>query len=371
MASAVTGVGAVSHDAILHGLAGRRLFLTGHTGFKGSWLTALATALGAEVHGFGLSPNAAQQPLFDGVSDRLASDVRGDVRDANALASALAGARPDIVIHLAGQSLVHEGFRDPTATIATNVMGTVHLVDAARRAGVGAVVVATSDKCYADKQQAGPFVEVDRIGGDDPYSASKAAAELAATAFRGLPWANWKGQVVGVAPLATARAGNVIGGGDFAPGRIVPDFVRALASGETLTLRRPAATRPWQHVLEPVSGYLAIACQLLVAPESAASAFNIGPDLADTVSVANLLQRLEAGFGKAPETTVSDAARDCAVDRLALDNRHIAGRIGWRPRVGLERATRWTADWYMAFASGAAPAAAIIDRQTAEWRALV
>lgn len=366
----MTRPGALPCDTMLGGLVGRRLFLTGHTGFKGCWLTALATALGAEVHGFSLSPSLAQQPLFAGVAERLTSDVRGDVRDAGALASALARARPDVVIHLAGQSLVHQGFHDPVGTIATNVMGTVNLVDAARRTGVGAVVVATSDKCYADKQQACPFVEVDRIGGDDPYSASKAAAEMATAAFRGLTWSSWRGQAPGVAPLATARAGNVIGGGDFAAGRIVPDFVRALNTGETLILRRPAATRPWQHVLEPVSGYLAIACQLLAAPETAASAFNIGPDLEDTVSVEILLRQLEAGFGDAPDTTVSVEARDCAVDRLALDNRHIAGRIGWRPRVGLERATRWTAEWYLAHARSAKLASAIIDRQTAEWRTL-
>src|SRR5918999_2237777 len=237
---------------------GRRVWLTGHTGFKGAWLALWLQSLGAEVHGFSAGP-VSEPSLYElaGVASGMAGDVRGDVRSRSELRAAVARAQPDVVIHMAAQALVRRGFEHPAETFAINVNGTAKVLDAVReRAEPRAVVVVTSDKCYRGE---GPFREDDPLGGDDPYSASKAAQEHVAAAYRALGL-----------PIATVRAGNVIGGGDWAPDRLVADCMRAALSGEPVAVRAPESVRPWQHVLCPLDGYLAVAQRLRAAEPDAA-----------------------------------------------------------------------------------------------------
>jgi len=249
--------------------AGRRVFVTGHTGFKGSWLALWLARCGAIVTGYSRAPETAPS-LFElaGVASKIESVV-GDVCDVAALEKAMTAARPEVVLHLAAQALVRRSYRDPVDTIATNVMGTVHLLEAVRKTpSVKAVVVVTSDKCYENREQVWAYREIDPMGGHDPYSASKGAAELLASAYRD---SFLRAAGVGV---ASARAGNVIGGGDWAEDRLIPDIVRGAETGAPVEIRNPASTRPWQHVLEPLSGYLLLAQRLLESPESVAGAWN-------------------------------------------------------------------------------------------------
>ena len=245
---------------------GKRVWLTGHTGFKGAWLALWLQSLGADVHGFSSGP-ASEPSLYEvaDVGDGMAGDVRGDVRSKSEVRAAVARARPDVVIHMAAQALVRRGLTKPVETFTVNVTGTAKVLEAVRaEAEPRAVVVVTSDKCYRNDGGGTPFREDDPLGGEDPYSASKAAQEHVATAFRGLGL-----------PLATVRAGNVIGGGDWAPDRLVPDCMRAALAGEPVTLRAPGAVRPWQHVLCPLAGYLTVARKLFEG--AAGGAWNFGP----------------------------------------------------------------------------------------------
>lgn len=329
---------------------GRRVLVTGHTGFKGGWLASWLEALGAEVHGYALPP-ATQPNLF--TAGRLESRVRhaiGDVRDMEAFAEAFRRAQPEIVFHLAAQPLVRESYRDPVATVATNVLGVTHCLELARRPPVPrAVVVVTSDKCYEDQDWHWPYREADRLGGHDPYSASKAAAEIVARAYR----ASFMG-AAGVA-VATARAGNVIGGGDWSADRIVPDAIRALSRDEALQIRSPRAVRPWQHVLEPLSGYLTLGARLFEAGPDAAlcDAFNFGPD-GETARPVEALARavIEAwGSGRLEVVGTDGLGRETLLLRLATDKARAV--LGWRPRWDFARTVTRTVEWYKAHAAGA------------------
>src|SRR5215204_617618 len=251
---------------------GRRVWLTGHTGFKGAWLALWLQSLGAEVHGFSAGP-VSEPSLYEvaGVAGGMAGDVRGDVRSKSEVRAAVARARPDVVIHMAAQALVRRGISKPVETFTVNVTGTAKVLEALRaEAEPGAVVVVTSDKCYRNDGAGGPFREGDPLGGDDPYSASKAAQEHVAAAFRALGL-----------PLATVRAGNVIGGGDWAPDRLLADFMRAALAGEPVVLRAPDTVRPWQHVLDALDGYLTVAERLVAGDAAAATSWNFGPDERD------------------------------------------------------------------------------------------
>jgi CDP-glucose 4,6-dehydratase len=287
---------------------GRRVLLTGHTGFKGAWLALWLHELGAAVTGFGGPPPTDPSLFASARVGELVADVRGDVRDAEAIAAAARRVRPDVVFHLAAQSLVARGFEDPAGTFAVNVGGTVNLLEAAR--GVPTVVV-TSDKCYASGRAR--HHEDDPLGGTDPYSASKAAQEHVVAAYRA---------AFGL-PLATARAGNAIGGGDWAPGRLIPDLARAHAAGEPVAIRHPDSVRPWQHVLNPLAGYLRVADGLL-AGEPVAEAWNFGPDAEDERPVRWLAERwgvpMAAGAADAREAPV-----------LRVDSTKARTRLGWRP----------------------------------------
>jgi len=318
--------------------AGRRVLLTGHTGFKGGWLALWLRELGAEVTGFG-GPPPTEPSLFGlaRVADGL-EDVRGDLRDRAAVAAAVAVAPPEVVFHLAAEPLVRRAWRAPVDAFAVNALGTAHVLDAVREyAPEAAVVVVTTDKVYADPDSGRRFREGDPLGGKDPYSASKAAAELVAAAYR---------DSYGLR-IATARAGNVIGGGDWAGDRILPDAVRAARAGTPLVVRDPAAIRPWQHVLNPLSGYLVLAERLAGSGEHA-RAWNFAPPLEDEQRpVAWLVERFGAALGGRLEVS-APAHRDGPVEaaRLALDPSLAAERLGWRERWELERGVAETAAWY-------------------------
>ncbi|WP_237216121.1 CDP-glucose 4,6-dehydratase [Falsiroseomonas oryziterrae] len=317
---------------------GRRVLLTGHTGFKGAWLARMLARLGAEVTGLALDPEPGPSAFAAlRVADALAADHRADIRDPEAVGRLLRGARPEVVLHLAAQALVGRGHRDPAGTFATNVAGTVHVLEALRGLpGVLAAVIVTSDKVYRNDGTGRRFAEDDPLGGADPYSASKAAAEIAV--------ASWRASFADLPPLATARAGNVLGGGDFGQERLVPDLVRAQIEGRPLLVRRPDATRPFQHVLDVLRGYLLLAEAL--AEGTAPAAVNFGPSDAE-LRVRDLL----ALWGEV-EWEPAEGPVMAEAPRLALES-SLAGRaLGWEPRLDTPRAIAATAAWYAAWRAG-------------------
>jgi CDP-glucose 4,6-dehydratase len=326
---------------------GKRVFLTGHTGFKGSWLALCLHKLGAEVTGYALAPPTSPS-LYEmaGVAAGL-RDVRGDVRDLESLKRALAAAAPEVAIHMAAQSLVRPSYADPVGTYATNVMGTVNLLEAIRQAGsVRAAVVVTSDKCYENREWVWGYRENDPMGGFDPYSNSKGCAELVTAGYRNSFFA------AGTA-LASARAGNVIGGGDWAEDRLVPDAMRAFAAGKPVEIRNPAAIRPWQHVLEPLSGYLMLAQQLFSNGQERASGWNFGPSGQDVRPVAEIVDRLAGLWGSSARWQLAQGAHPHEAHHLKLDCSKARAQLGWIPRIDLDEGLAWTSDWYLAWHAGA------------------
>lgn len=327
---------------------GRRVFLTGHTGFKGGWLTLWLQRLGAHVYGYALDP--ATIPNLFNVADiavSLAGETRADVRDGRALREALCAAEPEIVLHLAAQPLVRQSYADPVATYAVNVLGTVHLLEAARQCpSVRAIVNVTTDKCYENREWIWGYRESERLGGVDPYSSSKACAELVSAAYRE---SFFRQQAVG---LATARAGNVIGGGDWAPDRLLPDFFRAAQAGVALEVRHPDATRPWQHVLEPLRGYLILAQQLYQHGRQFAGAWNFGPRLEDSHTVRELLDcmsRLMPGT----DWQSANGAQPHEAHTLQLDSSKARAELSWSPRWSVTQALEQTVGWHEAWRNGA------------------
>ena len=328
---------------------GRRVLITGHTGFKGGWLWLWLRAMGAAVTGYALAPPS--RPNFwelieaGGASGRGGTSIIGDVRDADRLREAVVRADPQVVFHLAAQALVRESYRDPLGTFATNVLGTGSLLQACRgRSAIECIVVVTSDKVYQNDGAGQPFHEQDRLGGHDPYSNSKACAELLTGSFRDSFFREGP-------PLATARAGNVIGGGDWSADRLIPDCVRAQAEGRPVRLRHPSAVRPWQHVLEPLGGYLALAQALIQAPASAPRAVNFGPDASSFCTVREVVDAFSARFGGKPGWERDSSEHPDEAQALTLSSA-LAGRaLGWRPRLEIGDALAWTADWYRAFAA--------------------
>lgn len=336
----------------------RRVFVTGHTGFKGGWLCLWLARLGARVTGYALEP-PTEPSLFDaaGIAGDLTS-VIADIRDRRRLDAALASARPEIVFHLAAQPLVRRAHADPVETFDTNVMGTVNLLDALRRQdGVLAAVVVTSDKVYDNREWVWPYRETDRLGGSEPYGASKACAEIAVDAFRHAYFAD--GPRIGV---ATARAGNVIGGGDWAEDRLVPDAIRAFAAGETLRLRNPLAHRPWQHVLEPLAGYVRLAECLTAAPEKTAGGWNFGPAGGDSRPVRWVADTIARLWGGDARWTLDNRANPHEARLLAVDSSRAEAELGWRPVWPVERALEHTVAWYRAHYEGRDMRALSIDQ---------
>lgn len=327
---------------------GRRVLVTGHTGFKGGWLTLWLAKMGARVHGFALPP-ATIPGMYDaaGVSAVLEGETLGDLRDPAAVEAAVAAAEAEVVLHLAAQPLVRYSYAAPVETYATNVMGLVHLLEGIRKhPGAKAVVNVTTDKCYENREWVWPYREDEALGGFDPYSSSKACAEIVTQAYRRSFLAN-----EGVA-VATARAGNVIGGGDWSSDRLVPDFLREIDAGRTLRIRSPHAVRPWQHVLEPLSGYLLLAEKLFDDADRFGAAWNFGPEDEDVRSVQWIVERLcSATPGARWELDGTPQPHEASL--LKLDSSKAKSALGWRPRWRLGEALDQTLAWHQDWNAGA------------------
>ncbi|MDD5307562.1 MAG: CDP-glucose 4,6-dehydratase [Deltaproteobacteria bacterium] len=326
------------HDAF----RGRRVFVTGHTGFKGSWLAFWLCRLGARVRGYALSPGT-DPALFDLLKlERHVEHQIGDVRDSAQLERSVVDFSPEVVFHLAAQPIVLESFERPRETFETNVQGTVNLLEAVRRSpSTRAVVVVTSDKCYERDEAILAHREGDPLGGSDPYSASKACAEIATAAFRRSFFF-----VDGAPGLATARAGNVIGGGDWAAHRIVPDAIRALEKKRALVVRSPTAMRPWQHVLDPLAGYMCLAIRLLERPGPTGGAWNFGPQHGQRLTVGEMVDRLHREMGCGSRVVRRQATPSREQETLGLCCEKAAAMLDWCPVFGIDEAVHLTAGWY-------------------------
>ena len=328
--------------------AGQRVLVTGHTGFKGSWLSLLLAELGAEVHGLALDPVATPN-LYEAanVEAIIASDNRVDIRDLEATRRVIAEVQPRVIFHLAAQPLVRDSYRIPVETFATNALGVAHVLEAARETeSVAAVVVVTTDKVYRNVEDGHAYREDEPLGGHDPYSASKAAAEIVSESYR-LSFFSEPDS----ASIATARAGNVIGGGDWSTDRLIPDCVRAFQSGETVVLRFPDSVRPWQHVLEPLVGYVALGEALLREPERRFDrAWNFGPRESDTATVGTVAGRAAALWGATARVDLGTSeGQPHEAGLLAIDSSLAAAELGWVPRWDLETSVRKTIEWYLAW----------------------
>jgi CDP-glucose 4,6-dehydratase len=329
---------------------GKRVLVTGHTGFKGGWLTLWLNHLGARVTGLSLAPHSG--PSFfalAGVAE-AATSLIGDIRDAATVERAYRDARPEFVFHLAAQAIVRRSYADPIETYMTNVMGTAHVLDCARRTpSVQTVIVVTSDKCYENPEWEWGCRENDPMGGHDPYSNSKGCAELVTSAFRRSFFMNGKAghRVIG---LASARAGNVIGGGDWAADRLIPDTVRSVGTGKPVEIRNPDAVRPWQHVLEPLSGYLLLAEKVAAAPERYSGGWNFGPREDDALPVRSVIRDFCRHLGRGTDWRhVADPSAPHESHLLRLDIAKARARLGWSPRWSIDTGLEATADWYGAY----------------------
>ena len=328
---------------------GRRVFITGHTGFKGTWLAFLLNEVGAEVLGYALPPVGNKNHFELLGLAQIIRHIEADIRDEAKLTAVMKEFRPEFVFHLAAQALVRPSYSDPKITFETNVMGSVNLLEAVRKCeSVRSLVYITSDKCYENLEWLWGYRENDPLGGHDPYSASKASAEMVFSAYARSFF--FKRPELGA---ASTRAGNVIGGGDWAVDRIIPDCVRAIELGKPISLRNPSATRPWQHVLEPISGYLLLAASLREEPSAYAGSWNFGPPSKEVRTVLEVAEHLVARFGSG------------SIDRKASDDKHHEARLlqlncdkahqilGWHPRWDFERTLDMTADWYKQLYAGA------------------
>lgn len=333
---------------------GRRVFLTGHTGFKGGWLALWLRDKGALIRGYALEP--ATKPNFFSAASvaTILEDIRGDLRDFSHLASAMLEFRPEVVFHLAAQPLVRRSYSDPLETYATNVMGTANLLEAVRRTpSVRAVVCVTTDKCYQNREWVWPYRETDALGGYDPYSSSKACAEIVTAAYRSsfFPIERESEKCVAV---ATARAGNVIGGGDWSDDRLVPDLVRGFQSGRPVLIRHPEAIRPWQHVLDPLHGYIRLAESLLEQPASLSPSFNFGPGDDDLWSVERIANAAAQHWGDQASWISDSTPAVHEAHLLRLDSSRARAELQWYPRLRTATALEWTFSWYRAAETGRA-----------------
>jgi CDP-glucose 4,6-dehydratase len=337
----------VMSDA-LAAFRGKRVFVTGHTGFKGSWLAYLLTMLGAEVRGYALAP-ALQESHFQQLGlQQIVQHVEGDIRDADSLRRAMSEFAPEFVLHLAAQALVKRSYEFPVETLSTNVMGSVNLLEAVRATpSVRSLVYVTSDKCYENREWIWGYRESDRLGGHDPYSASKAAAEIVFSTYSRSYFHRREGF-----GAASTRAGNVIGGGDLAADRIVPDCIRAIQQGRPVVLRNPNATRPWQHVLEPLSGYLLLAACLHSAPAKYSGSWNFGPSSTQCRTVGEMAQMLVSRLGRNDIVIVSEATHQHEAQLLQLNCDKAHQELKWYPRWDVEQTLAATADWYQASMRG-------------------
>jgi CDP-glucose 4,6-dehydratase len=339
-------------EEVVNPWQGRRVFLTGHTGFKGGWLSLLLSGMGAEIRGYALDPGT-EPNLFTAASvASVLDDTRGDIRDFASLKRAMIEFHPEVVFHLAAQPLVRKSYADPLGTYAINVQGTAHVLEAVREvASVRSVVCITTDKCYENREWFWPYREIDPLGGYDPYSSSKACAEIVTAAYRN-SFFSAAGNSEPCVGIATVRAGNVIGGGDWSDDRLIPDLIRGFRARKPVLIRRPKSIRPWQHVLEPLHGYIKVAEKLLAGQAQFASSFNFGPADEDAWAVEKIATKLAESWG-------NGASWECDADPgvheahyLRLDSSKARMELGWRPRLDLEAALEWTVSWYRAWHEG-------------------
>ncbi len=321
--------------------SGKKIFLTGHTGFKGSWMALWLSQMGAEVVGFAL--RADEESLFNltKVEEATVKSIIGDIRNEKEIAAAVKDFQPEIIIHMAAQPLVRQSYFDPLETYQTNVIGSLNVFEAARKSGsVKAILNVTTDKCYENKEIDYPYKEEDPMGGYDPYSSSKACAEILTSSYR-RSFLEKEGIFI-----ASARAGNVIGGGDFSTDRIIPDIFRSVRLNKEVEIRSPNAIRPWQHVLEPLYGYLLLTKNLFEKGKNFSTAYNFGPDCSAEVNVENLtkllIQNLETGSYKVNENAHN--LHEAGI--LKLDNNKAKSELNWQPKLSFEETIKWTADWY-------------------------
>lgn len=323
---------------------GRRVLLTGHTGFKGSWLSLWLQSMGADVTGYSLEP-PTQPNLFEiaAVGEGMTS-VIGDIRDLDSVLAVVAQSRPEVVFHMAAQPLVRQSYTEPVETYATNVMGTVHLLEAVRRTpGIKAVVNITTDKCYENREWVWGYRENEPMGGYDPYSNSKGCVELISAAYRSSFFTDQHGEQA--VALATARAGNVIGGGDWAKDRLIPDILAGFEAGSIVNIRNPHAIRPWQHVLEPLRGYLMLAERLIVDGKGCAEGWNFGPNDQDTKPVDWIVARMASLWGNGAQWQIDGGEHPHEAHTLRLDIAKARSRLGWHPALRLEEALSRVVDW--------------------------
>jgi CDP-glucose 4,6-dehydratase len=329
----------------------KRVFLTGHTGFKGSWMALWLQHMGADVAGYALAP-PTNPAVFDLAHVAASMDHQiADVRNLDTLSKALGAHQPDVVIHMAAQALVRDSYEHPVDTYATNVMGTVNLLESCRRAdSVRTVIIVTSDKCYENREHMAGYTEADAMGGYDPYSSSKGAAEIVTAAYRQSYFnpTDWDNHGVGV---ASARAGNVIGGGDWSKDRLVPDLIRSFIAGEKTVIRYPGAIRPWQHVLEPVAGYLILAQRLHEEGAPFAEAWNFGPGSDSEKPVQHIADTLSALWSNEAGWTLDQGDFPHEATFLKLDCSKAIEQLGWHPRLVLDDSLAMTVDWYQAYAA--------------------
>ncbi len=330
----------------------KQVFLTGHTGFKGAWLSLWLNKLGAKVTGFALEPHTTPS-LFQiaSIDDKITS-ISGDIRDYELLSKQISTVKPEIVIHMAAQALVRESYKNPVDTYATNVMGTVHLLEAIRAVpSVKAVVIVTSDKCYENNEKLWSYREDEPMGGYDPYSNSKGCAELVTGAYR-RSFFNLSNPDSSHASIASVRAGNVIGGGDWAEDRIIPDCMKAILENREIVLRNPYAIRPWQHVLEPLNGYLMLAQKLYENGNSYAEPWNFGPNDQDAITVEALVKQLCDQWKDKAEFTISKDAGPHEANFLKLDSTKARTRLDWQPVWNIEETLENIIKWYKAYQNG-------------------
>lgn len=325
---------------------GKQVFVTGHTGFKGTWLAQVLQSFGAKVHGYALAPDTKPSHFeslkWEGLTNQIA-----DIRDAKTLGAAMKKSAPEVVFHLAAQPLVLKSYEDPRYTYETNVMGTLNLLEAVRETpSVRAVVIVTSDKCYENKETSRPYKEDDAMGGYDPYSSSKGCAEILTASYRRSFFSGEKQNVL----VASVRAGNVIGGGDWSDNRLIPDFARAFRDGKKVLIRSPEAVRPWQHVLEPIAGYLLLAQKLMAGKKEFAKAYNFGPAPEGCWTVRQILDQTKKIWPEF-DYTIEDAGRHEA-KLLMLDSSMAHNELDWQPRMKVEQALKWTMEWYKDFIRG-------------------
>ena len=326
-------------------LRGRKIFLTGHTGFKGAWLCLMLSRLGARVHGYALPPPERGAYRAARVEELIASSTYGDVRDLPTLQQAMKASSPDLVIHMAAQPLVRLSYEDPVGTYATNVMGSVNVLEAARHvADVQAIVMVTSDKCYENKEWLWGYREDEPMGGHDPYSNSKGCSELVTSAFRQSFFSTPE-----AARVASGRAGNVIGGGDWSRDRLIPDLISTFARGDRTLIRNPHAIRPWQHVMEPLSGYIALAAHLLGSDSRRfAEGWNFGPDTSAERTVGEVVEAVREAWGQGADWTLDKGPHPHEASFLKLDSSKAKRLLGWNPVWNFQQAISNTVNWYRA-----------------------